>query len=152
MGESRSQTTDQQSPITSQQDSPVIPNPVGRPAYLTPVTIESLQPFLLQEPAPTITEIAVKSGCSRKRLWDWASQDPELANALDYAKSRHELRTLKRLESTSVDINAMFMLKAAHGYTDKPTQLEIKGEFKVIIESRVIDDTNTIDITPEQVE
>ena len=128
----------QQTNTASQTLQPL--RPVGRPPVLITATVEFIAPLLQQDPPPTLTAIAVHCGCSRQRLWDWAAKDPALKDALQLAKTRHELRTLERLESKTADINAMFLLKAAHGYTDRPQQIEHTGTVKVVIESRVITD------------
>ena len=122
-------------------DKPVIldaPNcPSGRPTIYKPEYVQSVLRSMMRDPAPSILQISVDLDCWPQRIYEWAHKYPDFADALHQAKARHALTVVKRLEIPGVDPNAMFLLKALHGYTDRPDLgQQIQGRIEVVVTHR----------------
>src|SRR3990167_8185017 len=117
------------------------PRKRGRPRYLIPTTATDLSPFLLRDPAPNEAQVAAELGIWRQRLGEWAELDPDLAAALKLLRTRYEARCISRLDSEPCTPNAMFLLKALHGYRDRdPSQVSGPTlNIKIVIDRGLID-------------
>lgn len=109
----------------------------GRPTDYIPDICNQALAYARANPGASIAELAVHLSVSKVTVYAWAQAHPDFMNALNQYRAHGEADAWSRLKSRTVDPNAMFILKAAHGFTDRPDQVQSQQQASAKVEIRI---------------
>ena len=103
-----------------------------------PSDCEAAVRFAYTYPGLSQAHLALSLGTTTRRLIVWANQYPEFRQALDFMLTSGEAYAWDRINASLCDPNAMFILKAVHGYTDRPLPTPATAGGSIDITIRVL--------------